>query len=379
MIAAAAWPRERPEEERLLCIDAAADRFADARVRDLPSLLVPGDLLVVNDAATVPASLRGLREDGTPFEVRLLAHEAAHAGPGDGGDGARAASTRWRAVLFGRGDWRQRTEDRPPPPCLGAGERIRVAGGVVARIEAIDPRSPRLVHLAFEGDASSMWRAIYDEGRPVQYAYIDAPLALWHVQSSFAARPWAVEPPSAGRPLTFGLLQRLRRRGIGVVALTHAAGLSSSGDAAIDALLPLPEHYDLPESTARAIAAARLEGRRVVAVGTTVVRALEGCAASHAGTLVAGEGSTDLRLDARSPLRVVSGLLTGIHEPGTSHHALMSAFARPAVHADPAAGDGGERGDLLSRALEHAASSGYLQHEFGDSVIVLPYPGRLVS
>jgi S-adenosylmethionine:tRNA ribosyltransferase-isomerase len=373
VIAAAAWPREQPEQERLLCIDPTADRFADARVRDLPSLLAPGDLLVVNDAATVPASLRGLREDGTPFEVRLLAHETSHAG--DRRDGSGRASTRWRAVLFGRGDWRQRTEDRPPPPQLRTGERIRVAGGVVARVEAIDPRSPRLVLIAFEGDASSMWHAIYDEGRPVQYAYIDAPLALWHVQSPFASRPWAVEPPSAGRPLTFGLLQGLRRRGIGVVALTHAAGLSSSGDAAVDALLPLSEHYDLPEPTVRAIAATRLEGRHVVAVGTTVVRALEGCAASHRGTLVAGEGSTDLRLDARSLLRVVSGLLTGIHEPGTSHYALMSAFM-PAGKV----GEGdGARGGLLSRALEHAASSGYLQHEFGDSVLVLPYLGRLVS
>jgi S-adenosylmethionine:tRNA ribosyltransferase-isomerase len=95
-----------------------------------------------------------------------------------------------------------------------------------------------------------------------------------------------------------------------------------------------------------------------------VVRALEGCAASHGGAIVAGEGSTDLRLDARSPLRVVSGLLTGIHERGTSHYRLMAAFA-----PEP----------LLSRALEHAEGRQYVQHEFGDSVLVLPYVGRLVS
>ncbi len=240
---------------------------------------------------------------------------------------------------------------------------MRVAGGAIAQVLALDARSPRLVTLAFEGDAASaqaaseaMWRAIYAEGRPVQYAYVEGPLALWHVQSSFAARPWAVESPSAGRPLTFSLLERLRRRGVAVAPLTHAAGLSSTGDPALDAALPLDERYDLPDSTVRAIADARARGGRVVAVGTTVVRALEGCAAAHGGELVAGEGSTDLRIGARSRLRVAGGLLTGIHERATTHFDLMQAFVAPA---------------LLDRAIDHAERAGYLQHEFGDSVLVL--------
>jgi S-adenosylmethionine:tRNA ribosyltransferase-isomerase len=343
MIAAAAWPREKPEQERLLWIDPARGAFSDARVGELPSILREADLLVVNDAATLPASLRGLREDGTAFELRLLAH--------DGGE-----STRWRAVLFGRGDWRQRTEDRPAPPRLMKGERVRVAGGALAAVLSVDPVSPRLVRIAFEGDAASMWRAIYGDGRPVQYSYIEGPLALWHVQSSFSARPWAVEPPSAGRPLTFSMLERLRRRGVAVAALTHAAGLSSSGDPALDATLPLDERYDLPAPTVTAVATARARGGRVVAVGTTVVRALEGCAKAHGGELVAGEGTTDLRLDGRSTLQVASGLLTGIHEPGTTHFDLMQSFA-PAP--------------LLDRAMRHAERAGYVQHEFGDSVLIL--------
>jgi S-adenosylmethionine:tRNA ribosyltransferase-isomerase len=367
VIAAATWPRDRPEEERLLWIDPRGRTFDDARVRDLPGILRAGDLLVVNDAATLPASLRALRQDGTPFEMRLLAQGPPEAGPFD--------PTAWTAVLFGRGDWRQRTEDRPPPPRLVAGEWIRVGGGARVQVRAIDPRSPRLVHVAFEGGASSMWRAIYDEGRPVQYAYVDGPLALWHVQSPFAARPWAVELPSAGRPLTVTLVDRLRRAGVEIASLTHAAGLSSTGDPALDALLPLRERFDLPEATVRAVQH-RPNGRRVVAVGTTVVRALEGCADAHGGVLVAGEGSTDLRVRRATNLRVVDGLLTGIHEPGTSHYELMCAFvggpeARP--HKD-----GGEV-PLLSRALEHADKAGYLQHEFGDSVLVLPYDGTRLS
>ena len=318
MIAAAAWPREKPERERLLWIDPSRDTFGDARVGELPSLLRPDDLVVVNDAATLPASMRGLREDGTPFELRLVAHE--------GGE-----STRWRAVLLGRGDWRQRTEDRPPPPRLAEGERIRIAGGAAARVLSVETLSARLLRIGFEGDAASMWRAIYREGRPVQYSYLEGPLALWHVQSAFAGRPWAVEPPSAGRPLTFALLEALRLRGVTVSPLTHAAGLSSTGDPVIDASLPLVERYDLPAATLRAVADARSRGGRVVAVGTTVVRALEGCAASHGGELVPGEGSTALRLDRRSKLRVVDGLFTGIHQPGTSHFDLMQSFASGAA------------------------------------------------
>ena len=177
------------------------------------------------------------------------------------------------------------------------------------------------------------------------------------MQSTFAARPWAVESPSACRPLTFSVRERLRRRGVDVAALTHAAGLSSTGDAALDASLPLEERYDVPPATVRAVTDARARGGRVVAVGTTVVRALEGCAAAHGGELVAGEGSTDLVLGGHSRLRVAEGLLTGIHERGTTHFDLMCAFVPR---------------DLLDRAIVHAERAGYVQHEFGDSVLVLP-------
>jgi S-adenosylmethionine:tRNA ribosyltransferase-isomerase len=357
MIPAATWPRERPEEERLLRIDPRAGDFVDGRVGDLPSMLRASDLLVVNDAATLPASLRALRSDGTPLEIRLLAHEGG-------------TSTRWLAILFGRGDWRQRTEDRAPPPRLVEGESVRVAGGALCRILSVDARSPRMVRIAFEGDAASMWRAIYSGGHPVQYSYMEGPLALWHVQSSFAARPWAVESPSAGRPLTFSVLDALRRRGVAVAALTHAAGLSSTGDSALDAALPLEERYDLPAATVRAVAEARARGGRVVAVGTTVVRALEGCAAAHGGELVAGEGSTDLRLGARSKLRVAEGLLTGIHERGTTHFDLMCSFVPPG-ELEGSSGSPRTGRFVLDRAMAHAERAGYLQHEFGDSVLVL--------
>jgi len=162
--------------------------------------------------------------------------------------------------------------------------------------------------------------------------------------------------PSAGRPLRWEILLALRARGIGFAHLTEAAGLSSTGDPAIDALLPFPERFEVPEATAGAVSATRAAGGRVVAVGTSVARALEG-AALERGTLVAGSGVTDLLIGPGYRPRVVDGLLTGAHEPAASHYALLHAFA-------PAA--------LLSRASEHAERSGYLTHEFGDSWLVLP-------
>ena len=336
----APWPNERPETGRLLHVEPRAGRFSDARVADLPSLLRAGDLLVVNDAATLPASLSGHTEAVERIELRLMSRE-----PDD----------TWTAVLFGAGDWRKRTEDRPPPPPLPPGTRF-VVGGLKARVVEVLPPSPRLLRVAFEARGAALWAALYRGGRPVQYAYTGGPLALWHVQTVYGARPWAAETPSAGLPLTGSLLLALRRRGVRLASLTHAAGLSSTGDDALDAALPRPERSDLPAATVAAVEATRASGGRVVAVGTTVVRALEGRAARHGGKLVAGEEVTDLLLGPGYVPRIVHGLLTGVHEPGSSHHALLQSFAPL---------------PLLKAAAAHAEAGGYLGHEFGDSCLLL--------
>jgi S-adenosylmethionine:tRNA ribosyltransferase-isomerase len=161
--------------------------------------------------------------------------------------------------------------------------------------------------------------------------------------------------PSAGRPLSWQLLAALRRRGVELAWLTHAAGLSATGDPALDAALPLPERYHIPRATAAAVHRARADGRRVIAVGTTVVRALEG--AARAGQWAGGNGTTDLVLGPDSELRAVDGILTGIHAPGESHFRLLGAFA-------PAA--------LLDAASRHARARGYVPHELGDLCLVLP-------
>lgn len=322
--------------ERLLVIDPLTQRFGDYRISELPQLLGRGDVLVVNDAATLPASLRVDAE----LELRLVSHEH---------------DSVFRAVSFGAGDFRQPTEMRGAPRALRPGEKLSFGGTLAATVVDVDAASPRLIRVRFDREGAALFRALYAHGKPIQYSYADAPLQLWDVQNRYSARPWAFELPSAGRPLTFELLFELERRGAQLSSVTHAASISSTGNDLLDARLPLAERYEISNEAARTIAGARREGGRVIAAGTSVVRALESRAAAD-GSLQAGGGETELRLSSRYSPRVVDGLLTGLHDPGTSHFELLEAFAPR---------------QLLRRAVEHAARTGYLQHEFGDSCLVL--------
>ena len=212
------------------------------------------------------------------------------------------------------------------------------------------------MRVPFDFAGAALWEALYRSGRPVQYAHVAAPLALWDVTTGYAARPWAAEAPSAGLCLRAEVLAGLREAGVALATLTHAAGLSSTGDPALDAALPLPERSALPARTVDAVVRARAAGGRVVAVGTTVVRALEGRALQGGGVLRAGEGVTDVLLGPGFRRAVVDGLLTGVHEPGSSHFALLQAFAPEA---------------LLRDALGLAEARGFLGHELGDAMLVL--------
>jgi S-adenosylmethionine:tRNA ribosyltransferase-isomerase len=325
---------------RMLLVDPAARALGETTASALPALLTPRDLVVVNDAATLPASFFAHTEAGEPLEIRLL--EAPH-------------GSLTRAVLLGAGDHRTPTEQRPLPPELAVGD-VLLAGDDQWLVAEVSALSPRLVTLAWPGDAAHRFELVYRRGRPVQYSYVPEPLALWDVQTVFATRPWAVEMPSAARPLSNAVLGALRDRAVPVAMLTHAAGLSATGDARIDAALPLPERYEIPAATAELVHATRAAGGRVLAIGTTVVRALEDSARRH-GRVVAGAGVATLVLGAAVPRKVVSGLLTGIHVPGESHHRLLESFVDP---------------HTLARSVELAARGGYRQHEFGDACLVLP-------
>ena len=322
---------------RLVVIDRGADDVAITTFASLPSLLRAGDLVVVNDAATLPASLFGRTERGQVFELRLSA-------PIDG--------NRLYGVLLGAGDHRTRTEHRAPPPPINAGDVV-VLGELHARVVSV---TGRRVELLARESGDALWQALYASGKPVQYAHRPELMPLYAVQTAYASRPWAAEMPSAGRPLTWDILLGLRRAGVQLATLTHAAGLSSTGDDALDRALPWPERYEIPRRTVELVAQTKARGDRVIAIGTTVVRALEAAAHPSIGAFHAGSGVATLRLDTDYPLRVVDGLVSGLHAPGESHFDLLSAFAPR---------------ERLTRAIELAVQHGLSSHELGDACLIV--------
>jgi S-adenosylmethionine:tRNA ribosyltransferase-isomerase len=371
---AANRPVQRPRDARLLVVLADGSISHAPRSR-LVELLRPGDLVVANDAATLPASLHGLHvPTGAEIEVRLAGREIRSYNEQRirsyneqrirrSGDQERFCSPTeespglliscsFSAIVFGAGDYRTRTEDRPLPPTVAPGDRL-VLGPLSATIEALLDH-PRLVSLRFSGRPDAVWAGLARHGRPIQYAHVPAPLALWDVWTPIAGAPAAFEPPSAGFAIDWATLRAMRARGISFASVTLAAGLSSTGDPELDRRLPFDEPYRIPGATAAAIRRAQLTGGRIVAVGTTVVRALEH-AAQRAGVVRPGRGIADQRLGPFSRLRVVDAILSGTHEPGSSHYQLLRAFLEDATLAE------------ASAALE---ARRYRTHEFGDSMLV---------
>jgi len=333
---AAQQPVQRPADARLLVIDRHG-AITHAPRSTLADFLEPGDLVVANDAGTLPASLHGVHlASGAPIEVRLAGRASfAH------------EDLRFAAIVFGAGDWRTRTEDRPLPPPFANGDRLAL-GPLVASVHGTLGH-PRLVALKFEGPADRVWAGIAQHGRPIQYAYLDRPLALWDVWTPIAALPVAFEPPSAGFALDWKFLRMLHERRAEFATITLAAGISSTGDPALDARLPLDEPYRIPPTTAVAIRRTRTSGGRVVAIGTTVVRALE-----HSGGR-SGDGVADQRIGPDTRLSIVDAILSGTHGPEESHYQMLRAF-----HDD----------GVLTRAEAALDASSYRTHEFGDSVLI---------
>jgi S-adenosylmethionine:tRNA ribosyltransferase-isomerase len=341
-VIAADLPVQRPPDAKMLVVFGDG-RIQHARRARFVDFLRGGDLIVANDAATLPASLRGVHgRSREEIEVRLA-----------GRSSLIAADVRtFTAVVFGAGDFHTRTEDRPLPPRLSGGDRL-VLGPLSATVEAVLGH-PRLISLRFDGTPGAIWEGLARHGRPIQYAHIAMPLELWDVWTPIANVPAAFETPSAGFTLDWASIGAMSGRGISFATLTLAAGISSTGDPDLDRRLPLDEPYLIPAATASAICHARVERRRIVAVGTTVVRALEHAAAGD-GAVRAGSGLADQRIGPASELRVVDAILSGAHEPGSSHYELLRAFVDDKTL------------EAASVALE---ARRYTTHEFGDSMLI---------
>jgi S-adenosylmethionine:tRNA ribosyltransferase-isomerase len=333
---------------RLLRMDARA-QLTHSHRGDLATFINRNDVVIANDAATIPASLSAVHErTGERIEVRLAGRSSLD--PDD--------VRRFTAVLFGAGDYRTRTEDRTLPPAVRTGDRLSIAA-CTAVIESVLGH-PRLIELRFDASSAAVWEMLALHGHPIQYAHLSEPLKLWDVWTAIAAMPVAYEAPSAGFALDWSLLARLRNKGVTFATLTHAAGISSTGDVELDRRLPFDEPYVIPRNTGAAIEQARACGARVIAIGTTVVRALEHAASVHGGVLT-GAGVATQRIGAHTRLRVVDALVSGTHEMGTSHYELLRAFLSD---------------EALSRLTSELEMQNYLKHEFGDSIFIEVGRGR---
>ena len=312
---------------------ARPGRIEHRRFHDLPDLLEPGDLVVVNTSATLPAAVDAQRSDGRPAPVHVS---------------TSLDSGEWTVEL-------RRVDGAGPELDAGRDEWLELPGGVRLHLLAPYPdplaAGARLWRAAVE-PAVDVQAYLAHHGRPIGYGYLAGRFPLADHQTIFATEPGSAEMASAGRPFTAALVVRLVARGVTVAPIVLHAGVSSPELHEP----PLPERFEVPEPTARLVAAARAGGGRVVAVGTTVVRALES-AAAPGGTVEATGGWTNLVLGPDRSARVVDGLVTGLHAPGASHLLLLEAVAGS---------------ELVGAAYAAAVEGRYLWHEFGDSTLFLP-------
>ena len=303
-------------------------RLSHAYFRDLGSFLRAGDLLVVNTSATVASAVDATRKSGASVVVHF-------AGPSR--DGAWLVEVR-------------RADQRGPVLDVTPGETLRLDGAHLQLLSPLTPHRTRLWEASLSGTVPvGEW--LRRHARPIAYSHAQRRWPLSEYQTVFARTPGSAEMPSAGRPFSLELVADLVSRGVGFAPLVLHAGVSSLETDE----LPPPERFEVPEATARLINATRRARGRVIAVGTTVVRAVETVAAPD-GTVTSGAGWTDLVLSRERPVRAFDGLITGWHEPRSSHLLLLEAVA----------GHG-----AVSRAYAAALEESYRWHEFGDSCLLL--------
>ncbi len=340
---AAAPPEARGlarDHVRLMVTNYVDDNMRHTRFDRLPEILRPGDVLVLNTSGTRNAALRGLRKDGSELEIHLS---------------TRLENGLWtiepRSI---HSDGKTQHFDGLVP-----GEKLRLLAGASA-----------VLHQPYIGDcepeaqpSKTLWEAsmtlpgdvdayLARWGFPIRYNYVKDRWPASYYQNVYATEPGSAEMPSAGRPLTRSVLRALAARGVRILPLVLHTGVSN-----VEAHEPpYKESYRVPAETAQAVSEAHREGRRVIAVGTTVVRALESVA-DALGNVHPGEGWTCLVVTPHRRLRVVNGLLTGFHEPEASHLAILEALAgKPHIEA----------------VYQEALRQGYLWHEFGDVHLILP-------
>ena len=329
------------DEVRLMVSYRAGDRVVHARFREIADFLQAGDLLVINTSGTLNAALDATRADGTALELHLSTHLPADL---------------WIVEV------RLPTEAATEPfPDAKAGETLRLPGGASAllltpylpdRSVATKPEGPPRLWIATLGLPYAIEAYLEQHGFPIRYSYVKQEWPSSYYQTVYVTEMGSAEMPSAGRPFTPELLTRLVARGVQIAPLLLHTGVASLEEHEP----PYEEFYRVPPETARLVNAARDAGKRVIAVGTTVVRALETVTGVD-GVTQPGEGWTREIITPQRGIRAVTALLTGFHEPRATHLAMLEALA-------------GQR--HLEIGYAEAFRSGYLWHEFGDLHLILP-------
>ena len=325
------------DEVRLMVSHISTDRVEHTRFRQIGDFLEPGDLLVINTSGTLNAALPARRADGVAFELHLSTLLPANL---------------WVVEMRAYQDKQQKTTI--PFYDLRAGESFGLPAGASVTLHA--PYAPahasRRLWVASLDLPKPLHPYLAEYGFPIRYSYVRQGWPLSYYQTVYATEMGSAEMPSAGRAFTSDLITRLVAQGIQIAPLLLHTGVASP-----ERQEPVyEEYYRVPASTARMVNAAHAANRHVIAVGTTVVRALE-TVTDTTGTTHPGAGWTNVVITPQRGIRAVNGLLTGLHEPLSSHLAMLEALAGRAH---------------LEITYREALEQGYLWHEFGDLHLLLP-------
>jgi S-adenosylmethionine:tRNA ribosyltransferase-isomerase len=316
---------------KLMVLNKQTGETEHSTFNQLKHFLQKCDLLVLNSSRTVPAILKvsWIRNNQllcSQLEVRL-----AH----------RHNDTEWEALLLDSG--------------VEIGDILQFSAFMSAEVVGASSTNP-FHRLLFNISGARQMEQIYKLGQPVRYEYIEVPWELDYYQTVFASEPGSVEMPSAGRAFSWELIFELQRQGIQIAYVQLHTGLSYLMD---DKWHQEPFHnyeqYNVPEETTNLVNRTKAAGGRVIEVGTTVVRSLES-SVGPCGESIAQKGWTNLYIHDHYQLKLVDGLITGFHEPRTSHLQLLSAFVSE---------------DLLMKSYHEALDHGYYWHEFGDMNLII--------
>lgn len=340
--------RHKDPTAKLLVINSHKETIRSDHLNNIDSYFDKGDVIVVNQSGTIPGSMQGkIMRTNEDIEIRLA-----------GWIGKKFTNGyNWIAVTFGAGDWHLKTEEREEIDNLIIGDIIIFENGLFITVREIIVKPAKFIKIQFQTDIPSeeLWNKIYEIGKPIQYSYLEETLSIWDQQTLFSGPPISLEPPSASFQFSWELINKLIDKGVIIVPILHSAGISSTGNKEVDSYLPLPERYEINKDAADIIQKAKIEGRKIVAIGTSVVRALEANASQNNGNTTPANDITNFVISENYKPQVVTGIISGMHVPEESHMKIMLAFTNE---------------KLLLDGYTLAIEDEYLWHEYGDLTLV---------